>query len=70
MNMNFQMAFDKLGVAPEKRACIFRYDDTNPAKESDEYINRSGPPSVNIRPLCCVSVSVRVCVCVLCVCLI
>eukprot|EP00301_Raphidiophrys_heterophryoidea_P019991 c4796_g1_i1.p1 GENE.c4796_g1_i1~~c4796_g1_i1.p1 ORF type:complete len:693 (+),score=183.51 c4796_g1_i1:88-2079(+) len=38
MNMNFQMAFDKLGVAADDRECIFRYDDTNPEKESMEYI--------------------------------
>lgn len=39
MNMNFSLAFDKLGVAPEHRRCIFRYDDTNPDAESAEYID-------------------------------
>lgn len=38
MNMNFELAFEKLGVPPEKRQTIFRYDDTNPEAESDEYI--------------------------------
>lgn len=36
--LRFQLAFDKLGVAPENRETIFRYDDTNPEAESDEYI--------------------------------
>jgi len=39
MNMNFSLAFDKLGVAPENRRTIFRYDDTNPDAESEEYID-------------------------------
>lgn len=39
MNMNFELAFEKLGIPPEKRQTIFRYDDTNPEAESDEYIN-------------------------------
>jgi glutaminyl-tRNA synthetase len=34
----FQLAFEKLGVAPENRETIFRYDDTNPEAESKEYI--------------------------------
>jgi len=38
MNMNFDLAFEKLGVAPENRETIFRYDDTNPEAESNEYI--------------------------------
>ena len=38
MNMNFELAFEKLGVPPENRQTIFRYDDTNPEAESDEYI--------------------------------
>eukprot|EP00298_Acanthocystis_sp_HF-20_P013833 c20521_g1_i3.p1 GENE.c20521_g1_i3~~c20521_g1_i3.p1 ORF type:complete len:320 (+),score=81.32 c20521_g1_i3:40-960(+) len=33
MNMNFQMAFEKLGVPGNDRECYFRYDDTNPEKE-------------------------------------
>jgi hypothetical protein len=33
-----QLAFEKLGVPPEYRETIFRYDDTNPEAESDEYI--------------------------------
>jgi glutaminyl-tRNA synthetase len=33
-----QLAFEKLGVPPENRETIFRYDDTNPEAESDEYI--------------------------------
>jgi glutaminyl-tRNA synthetase len=32
------LAFEKLGIAPEDRETIFRYDDTNPEAESDEYI--------------------------------
>lgn len=39
MNMNFSLAFEKLGVAPEHRRTIFRYDDTNPEAESAEYID-------------------------------
>lgn len=38
MNMNFSLAFDKLGVPKEHRRTIFRYDDTNPEAESAEYI--------------------------------
>ena len=38
MNMNFELAFEKLGIAPENRQTIFRYDDTNPEAESAEYI--------------------------------
>jgi glutaminyl-tRNA synthetase len=38
MNMNFFLAFEKLGVPLEKRRTIFRYDDTNPEAESKEYI--------------------------------
>lgn len=33
-----QLAFEKLGVPVEDRETIFRYDDTNPEAESDEYI--------------------------------
>jgi glutaminyl-tRNA synthetase len=39
MNMNFSLAFDKLGVPMENRRCVFRYDDTNPDAESEEYID-------------------------------
>ena len=39
MNMNFKLAFEKLNVSPENRKTIFRYDDTNPDAESDEYID-------------------------------
>jgi len=39
MNMNFRLSFEKLGVAPENRETIFRYDDTNPEAESKEYID-------------------------------
>ena len=38
MNMNFSLAFEKLGVPIEKRQTIFRYDDTNPEAESAEYV--------------------------------
>ena len=38
MNMNFQLAFEKLGVPPERRQTFFRFDDTNPEAESTEYI--------------------------------
>ena len=37
--MNFRLAFEKLGVPPEQRRTIFRYDDTNPDAESPEYID-------------------------------
>lgn len=39
MNMNFRLAFEKLGVPPEHRRTIFRYDDTNPDAETAEYID-------------------------------
>lgn len=39
MNMNFKLAFEKLGVPMEKRRTIFRYDDTNPDAETKEYID-------------------------------
>ena len=39
MNMNFELAFEKLGVPPERRQTYFRYDDTNPEAESQEYID-------------------------------
>jgi len=39
MNMNFSLAFEKLGVPVENRRTIFRYDDTNPDAESKEYID-------------------------------
>jgi len=39
MNMNFRLAFEKLGVPVEQRRTIFRYDDTNPDAESPEYID-------------------------------
>ncbi|RYY89598.1 hypothetical protein EON63_00435 [archaeon] len=38
MNMNFELAFEKLGVPKENRETIFRYDDTNPEAECHEYI--------------------------------
>ena len=38
MCMNFEMAFEKLGVDVKDRETIFRYDDTNPEAESKEYI--------------------------------
>lgn len=38
MNMNFELAFEKLGVPVESRQTFFRYDDTNPEAESLEYI--------------------------------
>ncbi|OQS05234.1 glutaminyl-tRNA synthetase [Thraustotheca clavata] len=38
MSMNFSQAFDTLGVPMDKRRTIFRYDDTNPEAESQEYI--------------------------------
>ncbi|KAF4316048.1 hypothetical protein JM18_008665 [Phytophthora kernoviae] len=39
MNMNFFEAFEKLGVPLDKRETFFRYDDTNPEAESNEYID-------------------------------
>ena len=39
MNMNFSLAFQKLGVPMENRRTVFRYDDTNPEAESEEYID-------------------------------
>lgn len=39
MNMNFSLAFEKLKVPMENRRTIFRYDDTNPDAESEEYID-------------------------------
>jgi len=39
MCMNFEIAFEKLGVDKENRETIFRYDDTNPEAESNEYID-------------------------------
>ena len=39
MNMNFSLAFEKLGVPAEHRRTIFRYDDTNPDAEEAEYID-------------------------------
>jgi glutaminyl-tRNA synthetase len=39
MNMNFRLAFEKLGVPVERRRTIFRYDDTNPDAETVEYID-------------------------------
>jgi glutaminyl-tRNA synthetase len=39
MNMNFSLAFEKLGVPPDSRRTVFRYDDTNPDAESKEYID-------------------------------
>jgi glutaminyl-tRNA synthetase len=39
MNMNFSLAFEKLGVPVENRETYFRFDDTNPEAESKEYID-------------------------------
>lgn len=39
MNMNFSLAFEKLGVPVDQRRTIFRYDDTNPEAETKEYID-------------------------------
>jgi glutaminyl-tRNA synthetase len=38
-NMNFALAFEKLGVPMEHRRTIFRYDDTNPDAETEEFID-------------------------------
>ena len=39
MNMNFSLAFEKLGVPKDKRQTFFRFDDTNPEAESKEYVD-------------------------------
>eukprot|EP00624_Nannochloropsis_granulata_P002014 evm.model.NODE_19488_length_45021_cov_26.593590.7 len=39
MHMNFHLAFEKLGVPEDMRETVFRYDDTNPEAESQEYID-------------------------------
>ena len=39
MNMNFSLAFEKLNVPTANRRTIFRYDDTNPDAETEEYID-------------------------------
>jgi glutaminyl-tRNA synthetase len=39
MNMNFSLAFEKLGVPVENRRTVFRFDDTNPDAEEEEYID-------------------------------
>jgi len=39
MHMNFHLAFEKLGVPEAMRETVFRYDDTNPEAESQEYID-------------------------------
>lgn len=39
MNMNFNLAFEKLGVPQDKRQTYFRFDDTNPEAESKEYVD-------------------------------
>ena len=39
MYMNFEGAFEKLGVPMEKRETYLRFDDTNPGAESVEYID-------------------------------
>lgn len=39
MNMNFSLAFEKLGVPEDKRQTFFRFDDTNPEAESKEYVD-------------------------------
>jgi len=39
MNMNFRLAFEKLGVPVDSRRTVFRYDDTNPDAETPEYID-------------------------------
>lgn len=39
MHMNFFEAFEKLQVPVEARETYFRYDDTNPEAESNEYID-------------------------------
>jgi len=41
MNMNFELAFEKLGVPKENRQTIFRFDDTNPEAESEEYVKHN-----------------------------
>ena len=39
MCLNFELAFKELGIPPERRDVTFRYDDTNPEAESQEYID-------------------------------
>jgi glutaminyl-tRNA synthetase len=39
MCLNFELAFQELGVPPEHRDVTFRYDDTNPEAESKEFID-------------------------------
>lgn len=39
INMNFEGAFEKLNVPKDQRFVYFRYDDTNPEAESQEYID-------------------------------
>ncbi|CAM9154211.1 unnamed protein product, partial [Hapterophycus canaliculatus] len=39
MHMNFYLAFEKEAVPQDKRETVFRYDDTNPEAESQEYID-------------------------------
>lgn len=53
MNMNFKLAFEKLGGV-EKRETVFRYDDTNPAKESEEFIDslRKDVEWMGWKPVC------------------
>ena len=48
LHMNFHGAFEKLGVPEDKRRTIFRYDDTNPEAESQEYID-SIRQSIDVR---------------------
>ena len=39
MHMNFQGAFEKLGIPSSQRVTYLRYDDTNPEAEKLEYID-------------------------------
>ncbi|CAM9914944.1 unnamed protein product, partial [Choristocarpus tenellus] len=38
MHMNFRLAFEKENIPEHLRETVFRYDDTNPEAESQEYI--------------------------------